>query len=91
MRDTALGLGVIAGHDAKDPMTRVAPVPDFAAALSGDIRGLRASVLRQHRTAAMAPEVAASLDRAVRLLAELGARIDTVSVPNLASADATSC
>jgi aspartyl-tRNA(Asn)/glutamyl-tRNA(Gln) amidotransferase subunit A len=88
VRDAALALGVIAGYDSNDPTTNRAPVPDYTAALTGDIRGLRVGVLREHQTAAMDADVATSFDRAVRLLAELGAQIETVSVPSIAYAEA---
>ena len=44
--DSALMLRVMAGYDPADPSTSVLPVPDYLAALTGDIKGLRVGVLR---------------------------------------------
>src|SRR5262245_58317989 len=44
--DCALMLRVIAGYDPRDPTTSVLPVPDYPAALTGDVKGLRVGVLR---------------------------------------------
>jgi Asp-tRNA(Asn)/Glu-tRNA(Gln) amidotransferase A subunit family amidase len=44
--DCAIMLGAMAGHDPGDPASADRPVPDYRAALSGDIRGLRIGVIR---------------------------------------------
>src|SRR4051812_32980310 len=46
VEDAALMLGAMAGHDPKDSTSADEPVPDFAAALTGDIRGLKIGVPR---------------------------------------------
>src|SRR5262249_60180128 len=56
-RDSALMLGAIAGYDPSDPTTSVLPVPDYATALTGDVKGLRVGLLRAHFTDVAAPEV----------------------------------
>ena len=55
--DAAVLLGVLAGHDSRDPTSLRAPVPDYTAARAGDLRGLRIGVDHTYCTA----EVAASL------------------------------
>jgi aspartyl-tRNA(Asn)/glutamyl-tRNA(Gln) amidotransferase subunit A len=47
VEDCALVLQVIAGHDPQDPTSAQQVIPDYAAALTGDIRGLRIGVVRQ--------------------------------------------
>src|SRR5262249_22392876 len=54
-RDCALMLGAIAGYDPADPTTSVLPVPDYGAALTGDVKGLRMGLLRAHFTDAATP------------------------------------
>src|SRR6185436_15300782 len=47
VEDCALVLGLIAGHDPRDPLTARRTVPDYRAALTGDVRGLRVGVIRE--------------------------------------------
>ena len=77
-RDLALMLGVMAGYDAADPTTSVLPVPDYAAALTGDVKGLRVGLLRAHFTDVAAPEVRAAVEAAAKQLEQAGAVVDEV-------------
>ncbi len=75
VRDNALMLQVIAGHDPGDPGSADEPVPDYGALLGQDVRGLRIGVIRHFYTKDVAgnPEQVEALDAAVKLLAEAGA------------------
>jgi aspartyl-tRNA(Asn)/glutamyl-tRNA(Gln) amidotransferase subunit A len=44
--DCAIMLGAMAGHDPADPASANRPVPDYRAALSGDVKGLRIGLIR---------------------------------------------
>src|SRR5262249_58377360 len=55
--DAALLLRVMAGYDPADASTSVLPVPDYLAALSGDVEGLRVGVLPRFFLEAAAPHV----------------------------------
>ncbi|MCH8744182.1 MAG: amidase [Chloroflexi bacterium] len=80
--DCAMTLGAIAGYDAKDPYTWDAPVPDYLAALDGNIRGLRIGVVQERVDAeAMEPDVRDAVVRAIAVLGELGAIIQEVAIP----------
>jgi Asp-tRNA(Asn)/Glu-tRNA(Gln) amidotransferase A subunit family amidase len=80
--DCAVTLGAIAGYDPKDPYTWDAPVPDYAAALTGDIRGLKVGVVQERvDTDVVEPEIGDAVMRAVSVLGELGAVIQEVSIP----------
>jgi aspartyl-tRNA(Asn)/glutamyl-tRNA(Gln) amidotransferase subunit A len=78
--DAALVLRALAGYDPADPTTSVLPVPDYAAALRGDVTGLRVGVLRASFLDAAAPEVREAVERAVKTLEGLGARVDEVNL-----------
>jgi len=80
--DCAALLGVIAGHDPRDSTSLDAPVPDYEAALTGDIRGLRVGVPREYFIEGIAPEVEAAVRAAIDDLAALGADIVAVSLPH---------
>jgi len=80
--DCAALLGVIAGHDPRDSTSLDAPVPDYEAALTGDIRGLRVGVPREYFIEGIAPEVEAAVRAAIDDLAALGAEVVEVSLPH---------
>ncbi len=82
VRDTAIVLGAIAGHDPLDSTSVDTPVPDYLAALSGDVRGLRLGVPREYFVAGMEPGVEAAVRAAIDVLRDLGAEIIDVSLPS---------
>ena len=80
--DCAHTLAAIAGHDPKDPQTWEVPVPDYAAALDGDISGLKIGVVTERTdTEANDPEVRDAVLAATETLAGLGAEVRPVSIP----------
>lgn len=79
--DTALTLQAMAGHDPADPASAPVPVPDYAAALTGDIAGLRVGVPTNHFFDRLDPEVAALVGKAIDTLEALGAQLVPVEVP----------
>jgi len=82
VEDNALFLQAIAGHDPRDPLSSHAPVPDYRAALQGDLRGLKLAVVREMSDpSAMHPEVARAFDAALAQLRALGAEVGEVSLP----------
>ncbi len=81
VEDAAILLEAIAGHDAKDSTSLPVPVPDYRAALTGDVRGLRLGVPAEYFVEGMQPEVEAAVRAAVDVLARLGAEIVPISLP----------
>ena len=81
VEDAAITMNVIAGHDPRDVASANLPVPDYTAALTGDIRGLRVGVPRQHFEAPLDPEVRASVNAALSQLESLGAELVEVDFP----------
>ena len=79
--DCALILQAIAGHDPRDATSLPDPVPDYSAALTGDISGLRLGVPREYFAEGMDPGVRAAVTAAIDQLAALGAEIREVSLP----------
>jgi aspartyl-tRNA(Asn)/glutamyl-tRNA(Gln) amidotransferase subunit A len=80
--DAALLLGAIAGHDPRDSTSIDAPVPDYLAALIGEIKGVRVGVPKEYFIEGMQPEVEAAVRAAVDALAGLGAEVREVSLPH---------
>jgi len=81
--DCALMLGAIAGYDPRDPTTSVLPTPDYMAALTGSIKGLRVGLLGPLFMDAASAEVQAVLDQAVKTLEGLGASVRKVSLDTI--------
>ncbi|MCH9011031.1 MAG: Asp-tRNA(Asn)/Glu-tRNA(Gln) amidotransferase GatCAB subunit A, partial [Chloroflexi bacterium] len=82
VEDCAIMLQAIAGHDRKDATSSKAPVPDYFAALTGDITGLKMALPREmFDFEALDSEVKGAVERAVGVLIELGASSDEVSLP----------
>ena len=82
VRDSALVLRALAGHDPRDSTSVEESVPDYAAALSGDVHGLRLGVPREYFVAGMEPGVEAAVREGIRVLEGLGAEIVEVSLPS---------
>jgi len=82
VRDVATVLEALAGHDPRDSTSVNVPVPNYAAALSGEVRGLRLGVPREYFVAGMEPDVEASVRAAIGVLEGLGAEIVEVSLPS---------
>ena len=89
VRDAATLLQVIAGADDRDSTNVPEPVPDYSAALSGDVKGLRIGLPREYHVEGMDPEVKAATDAAVKQLESLGAEVKEISLPHTEYAIAT--
>ncbi len=79
--DCALVLQAIAGHDPADSTSVDAPVPDYAAALTGDVKGLRIGVPKEYFAAGLQPEVERAARQAIAELEKAGAVVTKVSLP----------
>jgi aspartyl-tRNA(Asn)/glutamyl-tRNA(Gln) amidotransferase subunit A len=82
VRDAALALRVIAGADPADATSAPEPVPDFEAALTGDIRGARIGVPAGMLESGVDAEVTAGFSRALDVLRERGADLVDIALPN---------
>jgi aspartyl-tRNA(Asn)/glutamyl-tRNA(Gln) amidotransferase subunit A len=81
VRDAAIMLRAIAGHDPRDSTSAPVPVPDFEAALTGDIRGLRIGIPREYRVDGMPREIEALWEHGVEWLRAAGAEPVDISLP----------
>ena len=82
VRDAALLLGVIAGHDPKDSTTADVPVPDYASFLGKSVKGMKVGKPKEYFEAGLAPEVAKSIEDSCAALKSLGVEIVDVSLPH---------
>ena len=82
VRDAAILLRAMAGHDPKDSTSAEIPVPDFEAALTGDIRGRKIGIPREYRVDGMPAEIEAIWTRGAEMLKDAGATIVDISLPH---------
>ena len=82
VEDCAALLAVIAGHDPADSTCARRPVPDYAALLRQDVRGLRLGLPKEYFLEGMQPEVEQAVRAAVKHLKSLGASVHEVSLPH---------
>jgi aspartyl-tRNA(Asn)/glutamyl-tRNA(Gln) amidotransferase subunit A len=81
VRDSALIMNAIAGHDPQDSTSLSAPVPDYMANLGNELCGVRLGLPKEYLIDGIDPEVRAAVDAAVKQFNSLGAEIVDVSLP----------
>lgn len=81
--DAAMLLNVIAGFDERDSTSIDQPVPDYTAALDGDINGLKIGVPKEFFDEGLDDDVAQAVRDALKVYESMGAKIVDVSLPNL--------
>jgi aspartyl-tRNA(Asn)/glutamyl-tRNA(Gln) amidotransferase subunit A len=83
VRDAALMLQVIAGHDPHDSTSSTEPMPDYVQGLTGgDLTGVRVGIIKELLTG-LSDEVAISFNSALLQLRILGAEVDEVEIANI--------
>jgi aspartyl-tRNA(Asn)/glutamyl-tRNA(Gln) amidotransferase subunit A len=82
VRDAALIMNVIAGHDPQDSTSLNEPVPDYTASLGKDLRGIRLGLPKEYMIEGIDPQVRDAINAAVKQLNSLGAEIVDVSLPS---------
>ena len=82
VEDNALILRSMAGHDPKDSTSANIAVPDFAAALSGDIKGLKIGIPKEYRVDGMPEEIIKIWEQGIEWIKDAGAEVVDVSLPH---------
>lgn len=80
--DCAILMEVLAGHDPADPASVDGPVPDFMGAIGRPVAGLRIGIARSWHDGAD-PELVAAIERAAQVLADQGAVVEDVTLPDI--------
>lgn len=85
VEDAAIMLQALAGYDARDPASVDVPLPDYRAALTGDVRGFRVGVVRHfyEDDLSATDEVRRALEAAIEVFRGLGAVVEDVKLPPL--------
>ncbi len=82
VRDAAIMLEAMSGHDPKDSTSADLVVPDFEAALSGDIRGKKIGIPKEYRMDGMPDEIEALWQTGIAMMKDAGAEIVDISLPH---------
>lgn len=82
VRDAAIVLRAMAGHDPKDATSDERAIPDFEAALTGDIRGMKIGIPREYRLDGLSEEIAKLWDQGRQWLTDAGAECVDISLPH---------
>ena len=82
VRDSAILLSSMSGHDPKDSTSADMPIPDFEAACQRSIKGLRIGVPREYHSEGMPEEINALWRQGVAWLRDAGAEIVDISLPH---------
>jgi aspartyl-tRNA(Asn)/glutamyl-tRNA(Gln) amidotransferase subunit A len=89
VRDCAIMMNTISGHDPLDSTSADLAMPDFTQSLGQSIEGLRIGIPKEYFIEGMDPEVEGSVREAIRVMEKLGARIQEISLPHTQYAVAT--
>jgi aspartyl-tRNA(Asn)/glutamyl-tRNA(Gln) amidotransferase subunit A len=82
VRDSAIMLGAMSGHDPKDSTSADIAVPDFEAALTGDIRGKKIGIPKEYRMDGMPAEIETLWNDGAAMLKDAGAEIVDITLPH---------
>jgi aspartyl-tRNA(Asn)/glutamyl-tRNA(Gln) amidotransferase subunit A len=82
VRDTALLMRSMAGHDPKDTTSVDLPVPDYEAALGRSVKGMRIGIPKEYRLDGMPDEIETLWQQGIAWLKDAGAEMVDVSLPH---------
>jgi aspartyl-tRNA(Asn)/glutamyl-tRNA(Gln) amidotransferase subunit A len=82
VRDAAIMLRSMAGHDPKDTTSVDAPVPDYEASVGASVAGKTIGIPREYRVDGMSPEVEALWQAGIAWLRDAGAKMVDISLPH---------
>ncbi len=82
-RDVALLLHAVAGHDPRDRFSADVPVPNWLDALTEHLDGVKVGLVTNFMEPTLAPEIHTAVERAVGVLAEAGAEVREIAMPEL--------
>ncbi len=89
VRDSALILSVISGHDPMDSTSSSNPVPDYLGMLDAGVKGLKIGMPKEYFAEGLNPEIKYAVVKAIDLLKSNGATVEEMSLPHTEYAVAT--
>jgi len=89
VRDAAIMLGAVAGHDPLDSTSVQREVPDYTQSLVTDVKGLKIGLPKEYYIEGLDPDVKAAMETAIETYRGLGAQFIDISLPHTDYAVAT--
>ena len=83
VKDAAILLAGISGHDVRDSTSSQVPVPDFLNCISGDVKGKTIGIPKQLKNFDISDEIASNIDKVCKILSDSGALIKEVDIQNI--------
>ena len=80
VRDSAILLNLLVGHDEKDTTSLDMPKVDYVKCLKNDVKGLKIGIPKEFFAEGLNDEVRASLEKAIEKYKELGAEVEEFSL-----------
>lgn len=82
VRDSALVMNAIAGHDSRDSTSAQIAVPDFTSFLTGDMKGMKVGIPKEYFAEGIQADVKSAINEAITKFQELGAECEETSLPH---------
>ena len=83
VKDCALVLGHIAGHDPKDPLSSDEPVPNYTKPIGKPVKGMKIGIIKGYFEQSLVGEVRRAFEEALRMLKALGMKTQEVTIPHM--------
>jgi aspartyl-tRNA(Asn)/glutamyl-tRNA(Gln) amidotransferase subunit A len=83
VKDCALVLGQLAGHDPKDPLSSDEPVPNYTKLIGSPVKGMKLGIIKGYFEQSLVPEVRRAFEEALRTLKGLGMKIQEITIPHM--------
>lgn len=82
VKDAAIMLNAMAGHDPRDSTSIEAPVPDYTKDIDRGVKGLKVGIPKEYFIDGIDPEVRASIDAAIEFYKRSGAELVDITLPH---------
>jgi aspartyl-tRNA(Asn)/glutamyl-tRNA(Gln) amidotransferase subunit A len=83
VKDCAVVLGYIAGHDPKDPLSSDEPVPNYIKPMKTPVKGMKVGIIKGYFDQCLVSEVGRAFEEAIRMLKTLGMKTQEITIPHI--------
>jgi aspartyl-tRNA(Asn)/glutamyl-tRNA(Gln) amidotransferase subunit A len=83
VKDCALVLGHIAGHDPKDPLSSDEPVQNYTKLIGSPVKGIKVGIIKGYFEQSLVGEVRHAFDEALKMLKTLGMKTQEITIPHM--------
>jgi len=83
VKDCAVVLAHVAGHDPKDPLSSDEPVPNYLTPMKSPVKGMKVGIIKGYFEQCLVSEVGRAFEEAVGMLKSLGVKIREITIPHI--------